>query len=218
MYTMSADLSDGWVYRPGPEIESTSPCRAAGMSVSEENALREISCRDIVTFVGALAARWAKRGHPETAAAGPGARPKFPSRIHLIQVASIFFHRGCTRLSMATNSPIVLVVTCVFLAAKVEEAKHVRLRDVFLQQLVALLTLGRCPGTVALVVVHVVVFAVLVVVVIIGSHLFTSSDTVRTEPAVRTVLRGVARMLAGTGVRGWTRSEKRIQIRANQRF
>ena len=29
---------------------------------------------------------------------------------------------------------------------------------------------------------------------------------------------GVARMLAGTGVRGWTRSEKRIQIQANQRF
>jgi serine/threonine protein kinase len=98
------------------------------MAVSVERQLRETSCRDIVTFVGALATRWARAG---SAGSAGGARQRtFPSRIRVIQVASIFFHRGCTRLCLAEDSPIVVAVTCVFLAAKVEEAKHIRLRDV----------------------------------------------------------------------------------------
>ena len=124
----ASDLYDGWVYRALSDVEGASPCRLAGMAVSVERQLRETSCRDIVTFVGALATRWARAG---SAGSAGGARQRtFPSRIRVIQVASIFFHRGCTRLCLAEDSPIVVAVTCVFLAAKVEEAKHIRLRDV----------------------------------------------------------------------------------------
>ena len=113
----AADSHDGWVYRSREEIERTSPCRAAGMSMEQESALRYRSCQDIARFVEALAKLKRKEG-----------TQKLTGRV--IQVASIFFHRGYTRLSMAVDNPIVGAVTCVFLAAKVEEVKHFGLREV----------------------------------------------------------------------------------------
>eukprot|EP00946_MAST-07B_sp_MAST-7B-sp1_P001952 g1952.t1 len=90
---------------------------APHISPDEERLQRSRCCRFIVDLGDSLRV-------PQ-----PSGGPSLSLPQNTIAIATILFHRMFTRVSMGTHNPLVAAVTCVFLAAKVEEFK-IRLKDI----------------------------------------------------------------------------------------
>ena len=114
--SVRSTADEGWEYHTREEIARASPSRR-DMSSAEERWQRSRCCRFILDLGESLRV-------PQ-----PNGGPALSVPQHVIGVATILFHRLFTRVSMRSHNPLVAAVTCVFLAAKVEEFK-IRLKDV----------------------------------------------------------------------------------------